>query len=239
VPAGTVDRVRQDFDLEMSAFDLAFGKTIPVCSCYQKCCGGCDPCCGDTCCDTCCDSCSDSCCDPCGDSCCCCPCPAWDFTWRAGVRFAEVDWQRTGTVTTLAPNANIVGFTTFDFEGGGPRVGLTGRRYCGQSRIFSLFASSDMAILLGDMSMTHSQNNGAVVTNFSNTQLFPVLDIEAGGEVQVTCNLKLSAGYLFSAWFDMGMRDTIVPLAANQGAWFDDANILGFDGLFARAEYAF
>lgn len=229
-PVGPNDRVLQDFDLDASVFDLAFGKTIPVCSCYQACCGGgCDSCC-----DTCCGS-------GCGSGCssgCCLPCPAWDFTWRAGVRFAEIDWRRTGTID-VAAGPDIVGFTSLEFEGGGPRVGLTGRRYCGQNRLFSVYASSDASILLGEIDMVHSVRNGAVVTTMSNTQLFPVLDIEAGGTVQLTEDLTLSAGYLFSAWFDLGMRDTIVPLAANQGAWWDDANILGWDGLFARAEVAF
>lgn len=232
VPVGPNDRVLQDVDIEAQVFDLAFGKTIPVCSCYQSCC---DPCCGSGC-DTCCDPCCGS---GCGSGCGCCPCPAWDFTWRAGVRFADVDWQRTGTIDTVAPNADIVGFTRLEFEGGGPRVGLTGRRYCGQSRILSLYASSDAAILLGDIEMVHSVRDGDVVTTMRNTQLFPVLDIEAGGTVQVTNNLSVSAGYLFSAWFDLGMRDTIVPLAANEGAWWDDANILGFDGWFVRGELTF
>jgi hypothetical protein len=226
-PVGPDDRVLQDVDVDIAAYDLAFGKTIPICSCYDPC-GGCDSCC-----DTCCGS-------GCGSgSGCCCPCPAWDFTWRAGVRFAEVDWQRTGTIDVVAPGNDIVGYTTLDFEGGGPRVGLTGRRYCGQSRILSIYASSDAAILLGNVDMVHSADNGNIVTTMTNTQLFPVLDIEAGGTIQVTNNLSLSAGYLFSAWFDLGMRDTVVPLAANTGAWWDDANILGFDGFFGRAELTF
>ncbi|MDC0936543.1 Lpg1974 family pore-forming outer membrane protein, partial [Pirellulales bacterium] len=66
--------------VELEVYDIEFGKTIPL---------GCAMCC-DTCCDTCCD---DTCCDDgcCGDGCGCCCCPAWDISWRGGVRYADLD----------------------------------------------------------------------------------------------------------------------------------------------------
>ncbi len=230
-PLGPNDRVVSDVDVNVNSYDLAFAKTIPICSCNSCC----DPCCGSGC-----DSCCDPCCGSgCGSGCgCCAPCPTWDITWRAGIRFADVDWRRNSTIiSTGAPTTN--GFTTLDFSGGGPRVGVTGRRYIGQNQFLSIFAASDVSLLLGDLEMTNSQINNGVVTNFSTTQIVPVLDIEAGGTLQVTNNLSLSAGYLFSAWFDLGMRDTIVPNSVEAGAFWDDANILGFDGFFARAELSF
>lgn len=131
-----------------------------------------------------------------------------------------------------------------DFEGIGPRVGLAGRRYIGRRQVLSLYARSDVSLLLGDVNIVtnygvNPAGDPALISIFNNTQLFPVLDIEAGGTLQVTENITMSAGYLFSAWFDLGMRDTVDALAANGGPFWDDANILGFDGFFARTEVAF
>ena len=77
-----------------------------------------------------------------------------------------------------------------------------------------------------------------VTQTFTNRQIIPVTDIEAGLTAQVTSHAAVSAGYLMSAWHDLGARDedqlnTLLPIA------YDDANILGFDGIFARVEVAF
>jgi len=65
-----------------------------------------------------------------------------------------------------------------------------------------------------------------------------VTEIEAGLSGQISCHGRISAGYLLSAWHDLGFRDefqldNVFPLQ------YDDGNILGFDGFFARLEYAF
>jgi len=218
------------------SLDLAFSKTIPL--------GGCCPCdCGDTCCDTSC-----GCGDACGPVC----CPAWDITWSAGVRYSEVDWDRNSVVVNPATGINEnSALTTMDFEGAGPRWGLEGRRYLGSKYRFALFLKGDISLLLGNVGITNTRTQvtagapaGVNITQFNTTQIIPVLDITAGGTVNITDRLTLSGGYLFSAWHDLGMRDTF-DLMDDPGflnptdLTFDDANILGFDGYFARAEFAF
>jgi hypothetical protein len=65
-----------------------------------------------------------------------------------------------------------------------------------------------------------------------------VTELEAGLTGQVSCNAAITAGYLFAAFHDLGFRDeselnTLLPVT------YDDANMLGFDGFFIRAEFGY
>jgi hypothetical protein len=208
-------------------FDLECAKTIPLggqcCGCGDACGGGCGDCCG---------------------SC----CPAWDITWSGGVRWADVAWNRsyvalddTGFPVTDA-RAGMV------FHGGGLRTGLEGRRYFFKDGWLSIFGKGNISLLLGDV---HIQSIRDVddpsslpspdirnTQNFKTRQIIPVTELEAGVTAQVSCSAAISLGYMFAAWHDLGFRDefelnTLLPLT------YDDANILGFDGLFARVEFGY
>ena len=219
------------------SYDLAFSKTIPLGCPPNVPCGCQDTCCDDTCCDECC----------CGGW-----CPGWDITWSAGIRYAEVDWNRdhnqVDTTTQVVGNTSS---TVLDFEGGGPRWSLEGRRYLGKKQHFDLFLKGDVSLLLGNIGITNTRATvvgGTPIaintTIFDSTQIVPVLDIAAGGTAYITDRLTISGGYLFSAWHDLGMRDTFALLNDPElqdptDITFDDANILGFDGFFVRTEFSF
>ncbi|MEX2091364.1 MAG: Lpg1974 family pore-forming outer membrane protein [Pirellulales bacterium] len=215
-------------DVDAKSFDLEYRKTIPL--------GGACGECGD-CCDTACDPCG------CGDACCAPACPAWDVTWSGGVRFADVNWYRNYNGLDEDFEPSRVTTSTLSFDGGGPRVGLEGRRYFGSSNWCSAYLKGDISVLLGQM---HQQVQRVDQNEFSITQtararrIIPVTEIEAGATAQLTKRSFLSAGYLFSAWHDLGFRDEFVTSAAtlleNQ---YDDANILGFDGFFVRLEVGY
>ena len=68
--------------------------------------------------------------------------------------------------------------------------------------------------------------------------IIPVTEIETGLTGQLTRSVTLTAGYLFSAWHDLGFRDQFA-FATTLETNYDDANILGFDGFFARLEVDF
>lgn len=228
-------------DVEIDSYDLGVARTIRL-GCPLGCClPCCDTCCGDTCCDTCCD---DTCC---GDPCCGKWCPAWDITWSAGVRFAEAGWDRTTTAFTAAQEGIDSATTRLSFDGAGARIGLLGRRYFGCRGWLSAYARGDISLLVGNM------NIQTVVTDFNSSVLpevishrnrgrrvIPVTEIEAGLEAHIGNHLHLSSGYFISAWHDLGMRDTYEWQGGGfQLSHYDDANILGFDGLFARAEITY
>ncbi|MEM8944648.1 MAG: Lpg1974 family pore-forming outer membrane protein [Planctomycetota bacterium] len=176
-------------------------------------------------------------------------CPYWDISWSAGLRFAEVGWGRSQNqldATTLA--VTDTADTALSFEGVGGRVGIGGRRYFGEQRWFSIYANGDISLLVGNMAISTITQGGlngstpqAPVFSHRNSarRVIPVTEIEAGASAHVGNHLTLSSGYFISAWHDLGMRDTYDFGGAFQVSHYDDANILGFDGFFARAEIAF
>jgi hypothetical protein len=219
-PPGGQTNIRANVDAR--TLDLECAKTIPL---GGQCCG-----CGDGCCDSCCSG-----------------CPAWDLTWAGGVRWADVGWQQSFAA------ADSTGFTVTDgevgmnFRGGGLRTGLEGRRYFFKDGWLSLYAKGDISLLLGDVNVSSIRtvvDPTGVSPNIVNTQTFrsrqivPVTELETGVTGQLSCRLSVTAGYLFAAWHDLGIRqehqlNTLQPIS------YDDANILGFDGFFARAEFDF
>lgn len=216
-----------------NTYDLECAKTIPL--------GGC--CCNSSC-GSCCDNCPTGCCNTCCRPC----CPAWDITWSGGLRWGDVDSDRSFVAHDSNGTTVTDAFSTMEFHGGGLRTGLEGRRYWGKDGWFSVYAKGDISLLLGKVDLkvkraVFDPSNPGVATafneqTFENTQIIPVTEIEGGVTAQVTRHAALTAGYLFSAWHDLGFRDedqlnTLLPVR------YDDANILGFDGFFARLEVAF
>jgi major outer membrane protein len=190
-------------------------------------------------------NCGDACGDTCGKS-----CPAWDIGWSGGIRWADVGWNRSYLALddTDFPVTDV--HTGMSFHGGGIRTGLEGRRYFGCDGWLSLYGKGNISLLLGDVNIDTSRSsddgNTLVRQSFSNRQLIPVYDLEAGVTAQLTCHTAITAGYLFSAWSDLGFRnaldvcdcgDAVTPTLLS--SHMDDSNMLGFDGLFVRAEFAF
>ncbi|MBN1853667.1 MAG: hypothetical protein JW829_13125 [Pirellulales bacterium] len=181
------------------------------------------------------------------DDCSCCWCPAWDLKWFAGLRYADVGWIHAHDLYhqgALPPNSYQHGQTTMDFEGIGGRIGMEGRRYIGRSGRFSVFAKGAISLLLGDIEYTSIQYDVETPTIFptqraSFKRIIPVTDIELGGAVHVRDNITVSAGYLLSSWHDLGIGDHTDFSYQNLPVEYDDANILGFDGFFVRAEVAY
>lgn len=68
--------------------------------------------------------------------------------------------------------------------------------------------------------------------------MIPVTEIEAGLTAYLGNHVQLSSGYFLSAWHDLGFRDEY-DFGQFQLSHYDDANILAFDGFFARAELSF
>jgi hypothetical protein len=218
--------IEGEADVELNSYDLSFSKTIPL-GCLMT---GTE--CGDSCDDACCDS-------GCGGW-----CPAWDITWSGGIRYADVAWGNT--VTAFDPLASVPTIidsatTTLDFDGFGGRVGLMGRRYLGKRGLFSLYGKGDFSVLFGDVDMQTAITNiaGTAFLRTSNEITVPVTEIELGGSAHLGTHATLSAGYFWSAWHDLGMSPTYDFSNTFQIGHFDDANILGWNGFFARAEIAF
>ena len=216
-------------DVNVKTYDLDLAKVIPLGG-TVGCGGGCGCGCGTECDGSCgCDS--------------CCGCPTWDITWSGGLRFADADWQRNYTAYTANSSIDSQAVTSMNFEGGGVRMGLEGRRYLGSRGIFSMFLRGDLSLLLGNVDLrtevTDTATSSVIVQHSRNRRVIPVTDIEGGITAQVSCHTKLSAGYLFSAWNDLGMSDQTLCDATALCAGYDDSNLLSFDGMFVRLEACF
>jgi hypothetical protein len=158
------------------------------------------------------------------------------------VRFADVNWNRY--YATYFDDGEIFrdATPTLSFRGGGPRVGLEGRRYFGTKNWCSVFLKGDISVLLGQMNQQIQRIDelGARTSlTAQGRRSIPVTEIEAGASAQLTCNSMVSAGYLFSAWHDLGFRDQFDIQTLVESNSTDTANILGFDGLFVRFELGY
>jgi hypothetical protein len=223
-------------DVDLKSYDLSFAKTIPLGCLLGG--AGCGDCCDDTCCG------DGSCGSGCGGG----WCPAWDITWSGGIRYADVGWGNQ--LTAFDPNASVPTVidsanTTLDFEGFGGRVGLLGRRYIGKRGLFSVYGRGDWSVLFGDVDIETIVTNpsGSAFMRTSNDITVPVTEVELGASAHLGQHATLSAGYFWSAWHDLGMSPEAVFQQGGaprfETSHYDDANILGWNGLFGRVEVAF
>jgi len=222
-------RVEGSANVNLQSFDLGWSKTIPLGSPL----GGCDVGCGNEC-GGCCDS------GDCGD-CCGCWCPAWDLTFTGAVRTVNFDTNRSFASFGTGSAPLTTGRSRSEFDGAGGRIGMLGRRYLGRRGIASIYLRGDISLLVGQYSTLQERASAATpnqVTSQSlaTTNVIPVTEIEAGGTVLLFGNTTLSSGYFISAWHDLGFRD---EYDYGLQTSYDDANIMGFDGFFARVETAF
>jgi len=222
---------RTDISADVTArlYDLECVKIIPL---GGQCGGGCGDACG------------------CGD-CCGKSCPAWDISWSGGIRWGDIGWNRRYQAFDDTNFEVTDARTGMVFHGGGLRTGLEGRRYFFHDGWLSLYGKGNISLLLGDVHINTSResDDGAtfVSQTFVNRQVIPVSELEGGLTAQVSCHCALTAGYLFTAFHDLGFRNAIDLCDCDDGAnvspllptHHDDANILSFNGLFVRLEYGF
>jgi hypothetical protein len=205
------DTVQTRATVDARTYDLDFARTIPLGSPF----------------------------DPCKTD--CCWCPAWDVTWFAGFRYADVGWINDASSFDIDNNPRRTGWSKMDFDGVGMRWGMRGRRYFGRCGRFSLFANGTINLLLGDVKYSMMQTDVTTPGVFptqrtSFKRIIPVTEIEAGGSIHICDCATISAGYLLHSWHDLGMGDSY---DFGLQLEYDDANILGFDGGFVRAEIAY
>ena len=168
--------------------------------------------------------------------------PKYELTFSGAIRYADAEWSRQVNSLTPATGALFnTTTTTLDFQGIGPRVGIAGRRYIGKSGFASIYAKGDWSLLYGgmDINTTSTPFVGYYGSRASIHQIVPVTEIELGASLHLGRFATLSGGYFWAAWHDLGMRDQFPTPAGLPVGSYDDANILGFDGLFARAEVTF
>ena len=180
----------------------------------------------------------DSSCDPCG-------CPAWELRWLAGARATNMARLEENAAAVPGQSPSKVGEIFTRFAGGGPRIGILGRRYVGKNGCFSIYAKGNQSLLLGTTSITRrritnpsSPINPVIIDEQlgSFVRAVPCTEIEVGGGVQVSPHAFVSVGWFAQAWWDLGMPEQ--PDGSTFGS-LSSANILAWDGLFVRGEFVY
>lgn len=182
----------------------------------------------------------------CCNSCCGPNCPVWDLRWFAGLRAAYINHYINAVVTDA--NNTVDGLLTdahaaFKFTGVGPRVGMQGRKYFGQTGRLSLYGRGSGSLLVGTASeevrnTAHGGEGLGLTTNtlFSrNNRMIPVAEVELGATIWVIPQFAVSAGWNLQCFWDLGMQET----GSATTPTFDDSNILGLDSIFVRGEFVF
>lgn len=152
----------------------------------------------------------------------------------AGVRWADVRQHNDSTLSSALGPLTVGTFNTH-FSGFGPHGSLLGQAYLAPNSPFSLIARGAGSLLAGG----YSNVSGAVISGVAGGQqvahrflTVPVVEAEVGGAWQPTPNLMFSAGWLWQAWFDLGVSGGTTYNGKYAEA--DSAGIMAFDGLFLR-----
>ena len=153
---------------------------------------------------------------------------------NAGMRWADVRQHYDSTVFTAAGGVQGNGNFNTHFIGYGPHIGLQAQARRSSDSRFSLLARTGGSLLVGG----YNVSSGAVFPGVAaggqsanRTLVVPIYEAELGVAWQPTQSFTFSAGWLFQAWFDLGVS------GGTDGGKFtevDDSNIMSFDGLFLR-----
>lgn len=158
----------------------------------------------------------------------------------AGVRWATVRQHNDSSV--IDPVAGTLGVGTFNtrFTGFGPHFSLLSQTYFRPNSPFSFIARGAGSLLVGPL----NNNSGLTITGVAGGDqsthrilTVPVIEAELGGAWQPTENLMFSAGWLWQAWFDMGVSGGTTY--NGKFAEADSASIMSFDGLFLRGMWRY
>ncbi|MBL9122239.1 MAG: hypothetical protein JNG90_01315 [Planctomycetaceae bacterium] len=156
-----------------------------------------------------------------------------------GGRWMQFDQTFNANYTaigTTAVNSNIT------FSGGGIRLGLEGeRRSCKTGCLVYARGTSNFVVGEFNASYTQTDATGVQIVNNSLTvaRIVPMLDLEIGaGWTSRGGRVRLTAGYLISAWFNTVTTDDWIQ-AVQTTNYNNLGSAITFDGLMARAAVQF
>jgi hypothetical protein len=157
----------------------------------------------------------------------------------AGGRFGRLE-QRFSQIGVFGPGADeVTTSSNIEFTGGGPMVGIEGDQRIGVTG-FSAYGKALAAALTGNFEsqyrMVDTLGGPLVVANWEDDRIVPMLDYELGlAWTNPQGNLRLSAGYMMSHWFNIVSTPVFVD-AVQADNYVDVGDTISFDGLVGRAE---
>ena len=170
-------------------------------------------------------------------------CPHFWFGYLLGARYAELTQTFSATFPFAPPDGTTSVNTNVDFTGAGVRIGLIGERMLIPGTGFRVYGSGILSALVGEFDATYTQTNQfngvEVSTSISEDRIVPIADLELGfAWLGPEGHLRLSAGYMVSAWFNSVTTPAWIDAVQNS-SFSPSEEVLTFDGLTARAQLAF
>jgi len=162
------------------------------------------------------------------------------LNFLVGVRYGRL---QQGFDANFLFNGSRSVSTDVDFEGAGLRVGIDAERYAANTG-WMVYGKSSLSLLAGSVSASYQQSSSfasqEINARWKAGRVVPVLDLELGFGWRSRCDrLRLTAGYVFSAWYNTVATDQfITDVTANRFAGLGNDQMT-FDGLVARAEWRF
>lgn len=164
------------------------------------------------------------------------------INWNGGLRYGNLE-QGISVDQTMSVATGVTNVTTdIDFNGFGILGGLDGERHSATSG-FLVYGRVLGSLLAGNWQADYRQTNqfggGVIAMHYDDFRVTPVVDSELGiGWQNCTGRFRVSAGYLFSTWFNaVTTRDYIQSVRTAQLLNLDDS--LTFSGLALRGELRF
>ncbi|MGI9458040.1 MAG: Lpg1974 family pore-forming outer membrane protein, partial [Aeoliella sp.] len=167
-------------------------------------------------------------------------------SYFVGGRYVNMDQSFSARFTGgVAPGPSMQNVATqVDFNGGGIRMGLTADLATPQSGFFG-YANGFASFIAGEFQSSFRQTDGAAMpivvatTSRTDDRVVPILDIELGvGWQSQSGAWRFTAGYLFSAWFNVVSTDEFIR-AAHTAQFGSLSDTLTFDGLSTRVDWRF
>jgi hypothetical protein len=127
-----------------------------------------------------------------------------------------------------------------DLHGYGVRIGGGASKACGW---VSGFLHADFTLLASDQNARYRSvdvfDGEEVDFEQSLDRLVPVLDLEVGVALNVTCHTTIKVGYIYSIWWNVVTNQSFIEDVQQGDISGDVGDTLTFDGVFARVEVNF
>ncbi len=161
---------------------------------------------------------------------------------NSGLRYGQMEQEFTSRQTMSVATGLTTVDTEADFSGFGIISGLDGERRSADTGCF-VYGKAMGSLLAGSWRAGYRQTNqfatGVIANRYEDFRVSPVVDTELGlGWRSPGDHLRISAGYLFSSWFNaVNNRDYIQ--AVRRGNLLELDHSLTFSGLTFRTELRF
>jgi len=165
--------------------------------------------------------------------------PCYLINWVGGARYATSEHQFS---SQFAVNGRETVLTNIQFDGAGLRVGLEGERHARKGG-WMVYGKGAASFTAGEFRAFYGQGQAfdasVVATRWKAGRIVSMLDLELGaGWTSPNGCLRLTAGYMVSAWYNVVMTDEFIH-AVQTNNFIDLGDTITFDGLVVRAEYRF